>query len=89
MPLATAKRQVNVSPIRRGNIGTNVATMTGETLILAMRKSAGQTFPRSFGETLGNAGRVARPNVSPRVCLVETPADGGRTARCARLGGAR
>ena len=89
MLLVTAKRQVNVSPNPRGNVTTKVATMPEETPILSKRKSAGQTFPQQVGETLGNAGRVARPSVSPGVCLVRDTRGRGTHGPMPRRGGVR
>lgn len=83
------KRQVNVSPMRRGNVGTTVATMTGETSLLSVCKSAGQTFPRSAGETSGNVRSVARSNVSPRVCPIRDTRGTGTHGAPTRPGGAR
>lgn len=89
MLLVTAKGQVNVSPIWRGNVGTNVATMTGETSTLPTRKSAGQTFPRSGGETLGTVGRERVPTFPRGVCLVETPPRTGTRGPVRRPGGVK
>lgn len=85
----TAKAQVNVSPIPRGNVTTNVATTTRETPILPTRKSAGQTFPRSGGETSGNATSVGRSNVSPRVCPIRDTRGTGTHGAPTRAGGVR
>ncbi|MCU1615955.1 MAG: hypothetical protein JWO98_3495 [Frankiales bacterium] len=77
---STAKPQVNVSPIPRGN----VASAFPQPLVGPFRITAGQAFPQRSGKRWGNV----PPDVSPRGCLYKrhTPPWGTSSAQAIRDG---
>jgi hypothetical protein len=63
--------------------------MTAETRLAQLVKAQVRRFPEGSGKRCGTVGRIARPNVSPCVCLVIDTRGRGTHGPLRRIGGVR